>query len=111
MTRVFLSHSKVLFIICNAIIACKIYISVLNTSPTNTPSASTFASFCHPSIMSIPKVGKACVIHDKGPNHRIELRTDYPVPSYGEDELLIKLTCTGICATEYVLGLAIKNIK
>ncbi|CEI60036.1 hypothetical protein FVEN_g8168 [Fusarium venenatum] len=50
--------------------------------------------------VSIPSLQKAAVIKNPGDEARIVIRSDVPVPSPGKDEILIKLSCTGVCGSE-----------
>ncbi|KAL7821807.1 alcohol dehydrogenase [Trichoderma gracile] len=49
---------------------------------------------------SIPIVQTAALIKDPGPNARIEIRHDYPVPQPGRNEVLLKMECSGICYSD-----------
>ena len=39
-------------------------------------------------------------IENPGPNARIRIRNDIPVPSPGPDEVLIKIVCSGVCHSD-----------
>lgn len=47
----------------------------------------------------IPTYCKAGVVVNEGENFTVEVQ-DVPVPQPGPDEVLIKLNCTGICASD-----------
>ncbi|KAK4058622.1 hypothetical protein OIO90_000066 [Microbotryomycetes sp. JL221] len=49
----------------------------------------------------VPKVGLAACVVNPGPDYTIELRRDYPVPTPGRGQLLLKLNCTGICLSDH----------
>ncbi|CAG8902694.1 unnamed protein product [Penicillium egyptiacum] len=49
---------------------------------------------------SIPTLQQAAVVQNPGENATIALRNDMPVASPGQNEVLIKLTCTGLCRSE-----------
>lgn len=46
--------------------------------------------------VQIPSVQTAALIKNPGPNARIEIRHDYPVPQPGKNEVLLKMECSGI---------------
>lgn len=46
--------------------------------------------------MEIPSVQIAALIKDPGPNAVIEIRQDYPVAQPGDNEVLLKMECSGI---------------
>ncbi|KAL7939321.1 GroES-like protein [Trichoderma chlorosporum] len=48
----------------------------------------------------IPNIQIAALIKDPGPNARIEIRHDYPVSLPGENEVLLKMECSGICYSD-----------
>ncbi|XEV04676.1 hypothetical protein FSHL1_009963 [Fusarium sambucinum] len=50
--------------------------------------------------ISIPSFQKAAVIKNPGDEAQIVIRSDVPVPSPGKNEILIKLSCTGVCGSE-----------
>lgn len=49
--------------------------------------------------VDIPKEGWACIVHDEGPNFSVEV-TKLPVPEPRDDELLVRLNCTGLCMSD-----------
>ncbi|RFU77471.1 hypothetical protein TARUN_4774 [Trichoderma arundinaceum] len=55
-------------------------------------------------VAQIPKVQIAALIKDPGPNARIVIREDYPVPQPGEHEVLLKMECSGIWSVNAVLS-------
>ncbi|KKO99401.1 hypothetical protein THAR02_08482 [Trichoderma harzianum] len=50
--------------------------------------------------VQIPSVQTAALIKNPGPNARIEIRHDYPVPQPGKNEVLLKMECSGICYSD-----------
>ncbi|PTB65874.1 GroES-like protein [Trichoderma citrinoviride] len=48
----------------------------------------------------IPSIQAAALIKDPGPNARIEICHDYPVPQPGRNEVLLKMECSGICYSD-----------
>jgi hypothetical protein len=54
-------------------------------------------------ITEIPKVQTAALIKDAGPNARIVIRDDYPVSKPGENEVLLKMECSGIWSVQIVI--------
>ncbi|KPA38428.1 alcohol dehydrogenase 2 [Fusarium langsethiae] len=50
--------------------------------------------------ISIPSVQKAALIESPGDEARIIIQSDVPVANPGENEILIKLACTGVCGSE-----------
>lgn len=62
-----------------------------------------FETFILPTIQlhswkmtSIPIHQQAAVVEDPGDNFKILLRNDIPVGEPGPEEILVKLTCTGL---------------
>ncbi|KAJ5778747.1 hypothetical protein N7520_001993 [Penicillium odoratum] len=51
-------------------------------------------------MVSIPTYQKAAVVQDPGENFKIVLRDDVPIGEPGPEEILVKLTCTGLCHSE-----------
>ncbi|KAJ5893159.1 hypothetical protein N7504_009850 [Penicillium tannophilum] len=51
-------------------------------------------------MISIPIHQRAAVVEDPGDNFKILLRNDIPVGEPGPEEILVKLTCTGLCHSE-----------
>jgi propanol-preferring alcohol dehydrogenase len=52
-----------------------------------------------PHTNEIPKMCKAGVVVNEGPNFHVEV-TMVPVPEPKPDELLIRLSCTGVCYSD-----------
>ncbi|KAJ5953005.1 uncharacterized protein N7479_011418 [Penicillium vulpinum] len=50
--------------------------------------------------MSTPTLQQAAVVQNPGENAIIALKNDIPVASPAKNEVLIKLTCTGLCRSE-----------
>lgn len=50
---------------------------------------------------AIPEVCRAAVCVNSGPDYKLELREDFPVPKAGPGELLVKLNATGICLSDH----------
>lgn len=50
---------------------------------------------------AIPDVCRAAVCVNSGPDYKLELREDFPVPKAGPGELLVKLNATGICLSDH----------
>lgn len=48
----------------------------------------------------LPTVGKAACVSNPGPNFTVTLHHDIPVPKPGRNEVLIKLSVTGICYSD-----------
>ncbi|KAK1249729.1 hypothetical protein MKX08_009732 [Trichoderma sp. CBMAI-0020] len=48
----------------------------------------------------IPNVQTAALIKDPGPNAWIEIRHEYPVAQPGQNEVLLKMECSGICYSD-----------
>ncbi|KAL0937974.1 putative alcohol dehydrogenase [Colletotrichum truncatum] len=48
----------------------------------------------------IPTVQKAAVLQDPGPNAKVVIRNDVPVPTPGPHEVLVRISTTGICGSE-----------
>ncbi|PYH40709.1 zinc-dependent alcohol dehydrogenase [Aspergillus saccharolyticus JOP 1030-1] len=51
-------------------------------------------------IAPIPTTQQGAVVLDPGPSYRIVHRDDLPVPTPGDHEVLVKLSCTGLCHSE-----------
>ncbi|KAM0452835.1 hypothetical protein ACHAO4_005254 [Trichoderma viride] len=51
-------------------------------------------------ITKIPNVQTAALIKDPGPNAWIEVRHDYPVTQPGQNEVLLKMECSGTCYSD-----------
>ncbi|KAL8277307.1 hypothetical protein RQP46_010260 [Phenoliferia psychrophenolica] len=49
---------------------------------------------------AVPKTCRACVVVKRGEDFKIKLDYNYPVPTPKDDELLIRLTHTGICMSD-----------
>ncbi|KAJ5935840.1 hypothetical protein N7466_005387 [Penicillium verhagenii] len=51
-------------------------------------------------MASIPNHQTAALVQDPGENFKILIRDDIPVGEPGPEEILVKLTCTGLCHSE-----------
>ncbi|KAE8381649.1 chaperonin 10-like protein [Aspergillus bertholletiae] len=49
---------------------------------------------------SAPNEQRAVVVQNPGNNYEMTIRDDLPVGTPGPDEILVKLTCTGLCHSE-----------
>ncbi|ODQ77457.1 hypothetical protein BABINDRAFT_169071 [Babjeviella inositovora NRRL Y-12698] len=52
---------------------------------------------------TIPKIQKAVVVVTKGESPIVKIDTKYPVPECGEDEMLVRLTSSGVCHSDLSL--------
>ncbi|KAL3462389.1 chaperonin 10-like protein [Aspergillus heterothallicus] len=50
--------------------------------------------------IAIPKLQQAAKVVDPGANYKITIHHDVPVPEPVANEVLVKLTCTGLCHSE-----------
>ncbi|ODV91686.1 hypothetical protein CANCADRAFT_55505 [Tortispora caseinolytica NRRL Y-17796] len=50
--------------------------------------------------ISIPKVQKALVCQNPGPDYELKVLSDYPVPEPGTGEVLVRLSSSGICHSD-----------
>ncbi|CAG8026127.1 unnamed protein product [Penicillium olsonii] len=55
---------------------------------------------------STPALQQAAVVSNPGEGYIIALRDDIPVATPGENEILVKLSCTGLCRSELRAALA-----
>jgi propanol-preferring alcohol dehydrogenase len=46
--------------------------------------------------MTIPRLQEGAEVVNPGKDYKIALRNDIPVPDPGSNEVLVKLTCTGL---------------
>ncbi|GAA6008492.1 zinc-dependent alcohol dehydrogenase [Rhodotorula paludigena] len=53
------------------------------------------------STLNVPKTCRAAVCRNPGPNYSLELVEDYPVPSPGPGQLLLKINATGLCLSDH----------
>ncbi|KIW06443.1 uncharacterized protein PV09_02887 [Verruconis gallopava] len=64
------------------------------------------ASTSSEQTFEIPKTCIGGVVVNEGPDFRVEVRRDIPVPEIGPDDVLIKLNATGICHSDIHFMLA-----
>lgn len=50
---------------------------------------------------AVPSVCRAAVCINSGPDYKLVLKEDFPVPVPGRGELLVKLNATGICLSDH----------
>lgn len=46
-------------------------------------------------------MSNSCVVQNRGPDYHIECVEDYPVPTPGYGQLLIKIVATGLCSSDH----------
>ncbi|KAL8291535.1 hypothetical protein RQP46_002513 [Phenoliferia psychrophenolica] len=49
---------------------------------------------------TVPTVGRACVVTQRGVDYKLAIREDYPVPTPAAGEILIRIIVTGICLSD-----------
>ncbi|KAM0754806.1 putative alcohol dehydrogenase [Meredithblackwellia eburnea MCA 4105] len=52
-------------------------------------------------MVTVPKVCRAAVVRNPGENYTIETIEDFPVPTPGPGQLLLKLNVTGLCMSDH----------
>ncbi|GAA5865949.1 hypothetical protein JCM8547_002894 [Rhodosporidiobolus lusitaniae] len=54
-----------------------------------------------PTAPVIPKICRAARCKNPGPDYEVELVEDYPVPTPARGQLLLKISCTGLCLSDH----------